>query len=283
MGLLYITLSVACSLTIAHLLKLSEQSKSRVLNILCINYITAASVSFFLSDSSAPLSEDFPEYLILLALFLGLIFIANLFIYSTSIDKIGMGISIAAMRMSLAIPIGLSIIFYNEQISVVQYIGMLLVFISLYLLLPRIKSNTLSLRSSIMFPVLLFAMTGIADASLKVYEREFSGVISEYGFLSMIFSSAFIFGTSILIFKKELSFKPKEIIYGIIIGLANLYSSFFLILALQEMNGSIVFSITNIANVVLGALIGIIIWKDTLSTKQKGGLVLALISILILI
>ncbi|MFV1885566.1 MAG: hypothetical protein ACMZ7B_13835 [Balneola sp.] len=283
MGLIYISLSVACSLTIAHFLKVSERSESRILNVLCINYITAATISFFLSDNSFRSVSDIPEAVILLAVILGLIFIANLFVYSASIDRIGMGISIAAMRMSLAIPVGISLFLYNEQISGLQYAGMFLVFVSLYLLLPKVKAQKLGLSISVLLPVFLFVMTGIADASLKVYEREFAGFLSEYAFLGLIFFSAFIIGISLLVYKKELSFSGREILYGIIVGLANLYSSYFLILALQEMKGSIVFPITNISNVVLGALIGIIIWKDNPSNRQKGGLILALISILILI
>lgn len=283
MGLVYISLSVACSLTIAHFLKVLERSDSRILNVLCINYITAAATSFFLSEDSINSVSDLPEVVLILAVILGLIFIANLFVYSASIDRIGMGISIAAMRMSLAIPVGLSLFLYNEQISAAQYAGMVLVFASLYLLLPKTNTQKSGLTLSFFFPVLLFVMTGIADASLKVYEREFAGFLSEYAFLSLIFSSAFLFGMSLLAYNKELNFTGREILYGIIVGLANLYSSYFLILALQEMKGSIVFSITNIANVLIGALIGIIIWKDNLTSRQKGGLILALISILILI
>ncbi len=283
MGLFYVALSVACSLSIAHFLKVAEQSKSRVLNVLCINYITAAGISFFISDSYSFAEHQIPFTILLLALVLGVIFIANLFIYSASINKIGMGISIAAMRMSLVIPIAISLFIYGESFHVVKYFGIGFVFLALYLLIPRIKESQSRVSSDFIFPILLFLMTGIADTSLKVYESEFSGVLSEYSFLSMIFFSSFVLGMIVLAYKKELNFSGKEILCGIIIGVANLYSSFFLILALKEMQGSIVFSIANVANVLFGALIGFVVWKDELSTKQKAGLLLALISILILI
>ena len=283
MGLIYVALSVVCSLSIAHFLKVAEQSFSRVLNVLSINYITAAGISFFISQDSISFEQQIPSSIVILSLVLGIIFIANLFVYSTSINKIGMGISIAAMRMSLVIPIAISLFIYDESIQVVKYAGIVLVFVALYLLLPKIIRAETRFSIDFIFPILLFTMTGIADTSLKVYESEFAGILSEYSFLSMIFFSSFVIGMIVITFKKELSFSSKEVFYGIIIGVANLYSSFFLILALKEMQGSVVFSITNVANVLIGALIGVFFWKDELSNKQKAGLVLALISILILI
>ncbi|MBO6524338.1 MAG: DMT family transporter [Balneolaceae bacterium] len=283
MGILYISLSVGCSLTIAHFLKVAEQSKSRVLNVLCINYLVAACISFFITDDPLVNVPELPPQVLILAIFLGVVFIANLFLYSASLNKIGMGISIAAMRMSLVIPIAVSIFIYGESIAGIKYFGIVLVFISLYLLLPKLKVNQSKVSVDFIFPILLFVMTGIADTSLKVFESEFAGILSEYTFLGMIFFSSFVLGMMVLAYKKELSFSRKEILNGIIIGVANLYSSFFLILALHEIFGSLVFSITNVANVILGALIGFVVWKDKLSTKQKAGLILALTSILILI
>ncbi|GAB5408888.1 MAG: hypothetical protein BalsKO_12530 [Balneolaceae bacterium] len=126
-------------------------------------------------------------------------------------------------------------------------------------------------------------MTGIADTSLKVFEREFSSNLTEHGFLGIIFCSSFVIGSIYLLIKKEFSFSRKETIYGIIIGVANLYSSFFLLLALQEMEGALVFSVTNLSNVVIGALIGFLFWKDELTLMQKIGILIAAISIILLL
>lgn len=283
MGHFFIALSVCSSLIIAHFLKLSERSDSRVLNVLSVNYLTAACIGFFISDYETPLfnEESFP--VIIIALLLGIIFIINLYVYSSSIDKIGMGISITAMRISLVIPIFVSLIIYNEHISNLGSMGIALVLFSLYLLIPRIKSKESLGVSTALYPILIFLFSGFIDVMLKVFEREYNHILSEYTFLGFIFLSAFISGIIILVRKQELSFKPKEILYGIIIGVANLYSSFFLLLALKEMSGSMVFSLTNISTVLIGTIIGVLVWKDQLTLKQKMGLIGASLSILLLI
>ena len=223
------------------------------------------------------------EWVLLIAVGLGAVFITNFAVYSISLERIGMGISIAAMRLSLIIPIGLSLFIYQEWISVIQYLGIVLVFVAFYLMLP--VRNTGSIRNSgdIIYPVLLLLMSGIADASLKVYEREFSSAFHGYGFLGLIFLSAFLIGTIRLVWKKDFNFSFSEILYGIFIGIVNLYSSFFLIAALKELPGSIVFPMVNISIVLIGSLIGYLYWKDKISGKQLTGLILATISILLLI
>lgn len=283
MGHFFIALSVCSSLIIAHFLKLSERSDSRILNVLSVNYLTAACIGFFISDYEAPLFNEDSFPVIIIALLLGIIFIINLYVYSSSIDKIGMGISITAMRISLVIPIFVSLIIYNEHISYLGFAGIVLVLFSLYLLIPGMKSKeSLGVRTAF-YPILIFLFSGFIDVMLKVFEREYNHILSEYTFLGFIFFSAFISGIIILVRKKELSFKPKEILYGIIIGVANLYSSFFLLLALKEMSGSMVFSLTNISTVLIGTIIGVLVWKDQLTLKQKMGLIGASLSILLLI
>lgn len=283
MGYFFIALSVFSSLVIAHFLKVSEKSETRVLNILTVNYLTAAGVGFSISEYESPLFGEASFPVILLSLFLGVIFIINMLVYSSSIDKIGMGISIASMRISLVIPIGASLFIYGETISITGYFGMLLVLVSLYLLIPGTKLKKPLGISNALFPVLIFLFSGFIDVMLKVYEREYNHIISEYAFLGFIFLSASISGIIVLVSKKELNFKPKEILYGIIIGVANLYSSFFLLLALKEMSGSLVFSLTNISIVLIGTLIGLLVWKDKLTVNQKLGLIGAGTSILLLI
>ncbi|MEX0724566.1 MAG: hypothetical protein WD357_03490 [Gracilimonas sp.] len=286
MGLFYITLSVFCSLSIAQILKLAENRKMRVLHILVCNYFVGFLISFFNSSEFSVLPEFTMEAnppLVILAALLGVVFIANMVVYSRSIDRVGMGVSIAAMRMSLIFPIGVSLFVFGETIGNIKYFGIVLALGSLLLMVPRIKTKSITGFSDAWLPILIFIMTGFADSGLKVYEQLFSSQISEDLFVSGIFFVSFLVGGSILLKRGEIHFTFKEIGYGIATGVVNLYSSIFLIYALKLMPGSIVFPIVNVTLVVLGTLIGIWIWKDRPSVKQWSGLGIAVISIFLLL
>ena len=122
MGVFYILLSVLCSLCIAHLLKIVQKKQLPIIPVLVINYITAAILSLSLSNGDFILTElSCINYIF--AISIGFLFITNFFLYSYSIEKSGIGVSIAAMRLSLVLPIIVSVFAYNEYIELSNYFG----------------------------------------------------------------------------------------------------------------------------------------------------------------
>lgn len=286
MAYLFIFLSISCSLSIAQILKIAENNKMRVMSILVINYLAGSLISLLNSSEVAAkslISIDLNLFFFSMMILLGFIFIGNLVVYSRSIDRVGMGVSIAAMRMSLIFPIAVSLFVFNEELAPYRYLGILLALGALLLMVPRIKTKKISGLSNAWLPVLIFLMTGAADTGLKVYEQVFAAQVSEDLFVSGIFFISFITGVGILVKRKELHFTFKEIGYGVVTGIVNLYSSIFLIYALKLLPGSVVFPIINVTLVILGTLIGVWIWKDKPTVKQWSGLAIAIISIVLLI
>ena len=70
-------------------------------------------------------------------------------------------------------------------------------------------------------------------------------------------------------------------LWGVILGVPNYFSIHFLLAALRNENGNSasVFTINNVAIVLFSTLLGILIFKEKLSMKNWGGIVIAVISI----
>jgi len=283
MGFLFLSLSAIFSLSVAQVLKFIEVRSLRVLNVLVINYLVAVIISIFSADWNGFTGQAGFIPIVVHSAFLGFLFIANFMIYSKSIDKNGMGVSIAAMRMSLVFPILLSLLIYNEDITNGLVVGILLSFVSLILLVPSSKKNRKIQLKFAVLPIFLFFISGITDSGLKIFEREFSVFFDESQFLACLFFFASITGAVILFARSQLNFKTKELIYGVLLGVVNLYSSYFILLALKEIPGSIVFPLANLSIVFIGTFIGVVFWKDRPDKRQWFGLALALISIFLLV
>ncbi|MDX1591287.1 MAG: DMT family transporter [Balneolaceae bacterium] len=285
-GWIYILLSASFSVLIAHLLKVIEFRKFNTIKVLTINYLVATFVAFATSNKGGPILESETGNLFAagtLAVFTGFIFIANFFIYSKSVNLNGVGISVAAMRISLIVPVLLSTLWYLEYISVAQWIGVMLVFVTLFLLLPDKGRLIREPFSAGWLLVLLFLGTGFGDAALKIYESDFSGTWVKQQFMGMVFLTAFMSGLTILVFRKDLRFTMKDFWMGAAIGVPNLYTSIFLIEALERMNGAVVYSAVNVITVLGATILGILRWGDRLNLFQWAGIVFTLISILLLI
>lgn len=280
---LYLLCSSACSLVLVHLLKLGESKDLRMLNTLTANYVVAAAFSFlFGSFPKVGGTAGIPWALILFTAAVGAVFIGNFLAYSRSIHRNGMGISVAAMRLSLLVPVLVSILMYGEQLTAVKVTGLLLVFAALALLLPRRQKIRFAANDSAWLLLVVFLLTGFADASLKIYREELNLQMDELGFMGLVFLFAAIIGWAISLNKKGPVITRRELGIGTLIGIPNLYSSVFLIYALGGIDGSEAYPAVNILNVVGGTLLGLWYWKDRVTTWQWIGIGLAAIAIVLL-
>jgi drug/metabolite transporter (DMT)-like permease len=187
------------------------------------------------------------------------------------------------MRLSLLIPVLLSVFLYKEYLNLLEILGVLIVFSALVLLIPRRNKDKLDNVGAGWLLIIIFALSGFADASLKVYQEEFSRELNELLFMGLIFGGAFLIGIIICTLRKGPIFRSEEVKLGALIGIPNLYSSIFLIYALGEISGAIAYPMVNMLNVAGGTALGIVVWGDIISLKQWVGLGLALAAILLLL
>jgi drug/metabolite transporter (DMT)-like permease len=285
MAYVFLVLSSVCSLTIAHLLKVTESKNLRTLNTLTVNYIVAAVFALFVGYEGSTGSVFVSQSTILLAfcLIVGAFFIGNFVVYSKSVHTNGVGITIAAMRLSLLIPVVISIYWYAEYLNGLKIVGILGVFGAMFLLIPKKNDIKVGVVSASWLLILIFVLSGFADASLKIYEEEFSTNLNELTFMGLVFLGAFFIGLIVALFRKGPLLTKKEALLGTAIGIPNLYSSIFLIYALGGISGSIAYPVVNILNVLGGTFLGLIIWNDRVTTKQWIGIATAVIAIVILI
>lgn len=283
-GLLFILLSVSCSLLLAHLLKLAEVNGDTVLNVLTVNYIIAFGSALAINRADGlALMPAFPLWFWAFCAFIGFIFIANFFLLSRSIHENGVGVSISAMRVSLLVPVLLSIVFYGEALSVFKVMGILLVFVALGLFIAARRDVSLRGLGNTGYLIVIFLFSGTADASLKIFEEEMSTVASEAHLMSAIFMFSFLFGLgAILKTKSVYTLTRREIMLGVGIGIPNLLSSIFVIRAFAYYDASIVYSVVNMLVITGGALIGWLYWKDDISRPEALGIGTAIVAIGIL-
>lgn len=278
---LFIGLSSGASVLVAHLLRVIEHRKLDTVRVLTINYLAATLVAFTTAGWNDLVGLDWVNTTQALGLagMVGILFIVNFFIYSKSVFHNGVGISVAAMRISLIIPVLLSVFWYFELLTYMQWLGVLLVFVTLFLLLPDKKNLFRTPYNSAWLLVLLFICTGIGDASLKMYEVEFSRIIEKEQFMGFVFFAAFLVGIVVIFFQRKGTFTIREVGLGIALGIPNLYTSVFLIEALERMNGAVVYSSVNVLTVLGGTVLGLMRWGDKLTRNQWIGLLLTLFAI----
>ena len=283
-GILFILLSVACSLLIAHFLKMLETRGLDTLRVLTVNYFVAVIAALGINlVNGAGFLPDFPLWLYGLSAFVGFIFIANFFIFSKSTHQNGVGVSVAAMRLSLLLPVIISVVLFNEEVTLLRGMGFFLVLVSLTLLVASRKGFRLGAVNSHWLLIGIFLFTGIGDASMKVFEQKGLAGGTEAHYMAVVFFSALVAGLVTSGVRNNIRFTKPEIKMGVLIGIPNLLTSIFLIRALMHADGVFVYPAVNVLIIIGGALVGKLYWDDRISRLEAGGMIMAIMAILFLL
>jgi drug/metabolite transporter (DMT)-like permease len=279
--MLFLVLSIICSVTVGVLFKILHQKQSNTTQIITFNYATALLLSyvFFNPNFSTIISTSAWT----IYAFLGILLPAVFFMLVQSIRHMGIVKTDAAQRLSLFIPILAAWFIFREQFNTYKIAALLLGFPALLLLLNKPTSNQ---ENKWIYPALVLLGFGLIDILFKqiaLYTKlPFTSslfVIFAIALLIMLFVLAYG-----LVFKK-VPFDSKNIFWGIAVGIFNFSNIYCYLKAHQAFaqNPSTVFAGMNMGVIVTGSLVGIFIFKEKLSKLNFLGLFLALLAIVLIV
>ncbi len=256
-------LSVLCSVSIAIILKYNDTKSGNAILLLTGNYFAATLTTLLLSFSD--FNFDLPLPLILLGAFLAIFFVGSFFAFTKAVNSAGTALATVSSRLSVFLPALLSIFLYNEQPTAMHIAGYTLTLLTLWLFYKSLQSNDakkLSLQDFLYLFALLVGI-GIADFGMKVFEEEFVNA-SKSMFLFSIFGFSFLYTLGITL-AKRIKAEKQVLLRGMVLGVPNIFSSFFLIGALETIPGYITFPLVNISVIVLTGFLAWLLFKEKLN------------------
>jgi uncharacterized membrane protein len=282
--LIFLLLSILFSTGLFVVFKYFGIYKIDVLKAIFVNYIVAFSMGFFFAERQIPISEIYLQPWFSGALFLGALFVSIFFVMAMTAQKNGVSVTSIAGKMSVVVPVFFGIILYNESVTFLKIVGIIMALIAVYL--SSVKEEKSEKNGTLLLPILLFIGSGTIDTLLKYIQENYVADEDVSIFSGSLFGIAGVFAFLILVIKtikKRASFGYKNIIAGIILGVPNYYSIIFLIKALQNKNfeSSTLFTINNVAIVVVSTLVGLFFFKEKFSIKNKIGVAMAILGIIL--
>jgi drug/metabolite transporter (DMT)-like permease len=283
--LIYLLLSILFSTGLFVIFKYFGIFKVDILKAIFVNYIVAFTMGFALAESSFSINEVPNQPWFLGAVFLGALFVSIFFVMAMTAQKNGVSVASVAGKMSVVIPVFFGVFLYNESVTILKIIGIIIALVAVYLASVK-EDRKENKNAGLLFPILLFLGSGIIDTTLKYVEVMYVSEKDVSIFSGSLFGIAAFFGLIILVIKtikKREVFGLKNIIAGVVLGVPNYYSIVFLIKALQNkgFESSTLFTINNVGIVVVSTIVGILLFKEQFSTKNKIGVALAIVGIVI--
>lgn len=283
--MLDLSLSILCSSLIFVLFKLFSVYKINTVQAIVVNYMIASSCGLLFYNGNLSMG-DIPQKEWFWGTFaLGVLFIVVFNLMAATAQKVGVSVTSVATKMSLVIPVIFGVTLYNEELGWIKVLGIALALIAVYF--ASVKERSIKTQKAfLLLPLLLFLGSGFIDTALK-YLQEVYISEAEFPLLSaVVFCAAALFGLLFILIKsttQPIKFAFINILGGIVLGVVNYFSIFFLLRALNNdtINSASVFTINNVAIVMFSTLLGILLFKEKISPKNWGGIALAVISILL--
>jgi drug/metabolite transporter (DMT)-like permease len=282
--MLYIFLSICCSVIVSIILRLAKRYYIDVYQAVTWNYSIAIILAgFFLKPQFHHLqASPFILYSIL-GLLLPVMFIA----LAVSVSTTGIVRTDVAQRLSLFIPITAAFLIFGEDLDGLRIAGIVLCFIAILFSIPwqrQIKGANVQ-PYAWLYLLLVFIGMGIVDVLFRQLAL-YTGVSSNTS-LFVVFVFAFVFSIIGLIYqvaRKKMKFSYPHILIGWVLGIVNFGNILFYIKAHQALarHPSVVFSLVNIGVIILGTLTGVFIFREKLSKLNIAGIVMAIIAIIII-
>lgn len=273
-------MTVICSSSIALIIKQNNEKKGSPLLLLAGNYLVASIVSGILFFTQERIQFSFSTFLF--GAGMGGLFLFSFFAFTAAVEAAGTALATVSSRISVVVPVIFSIILFNEIPTLFHLTGIIFSIITIilfYFSLKTMKERILSGKDYFFLFIVLIGI-GLGDFGLKVFQNLSDGKEEPF-FLFMIFSFAFIY-TVIVIKIQKIKFIKSSALRGGLLGIPNIFSSYFLLGALGELPGIIVYPAANIGIILLTTFGAWLIWKENINRFGKLALLSGLIAILFL-
>lgn len=292
--MIFLLISILTSASLMLIFKLLERYDAPIFPVIVFNYGVCLLLGIFLSNDISSLAQIPNSAWFPYALFIGAMFITlfNLIGISTQVN--GISVTAVAQKMSLAIPVTMAFIIHQEQhLNAFKLIGIICAIAAV--VLSSIKNKTKGgtqikpeAKKFMLVPLLIFIGSGFTDSIIDFTQSRYVPDSDQNLFVSSLFGTAFFLGLIKLLYEvffKGLRFKFKRVLlWGILLGIPNYGSIYFLIKALKYSNfeASALFPVNNVGIVLVATVAAIFIFKERLSLLNYTGIALSILAIVLI-
>jgi drug/metabolite transporter (DMT)-like permease len=282
--MIYVLLSVVCSVLVSVLLKLARRFDVDIGQAIAWNYVAAGVLTaLILRPSLATLREPGAPWwaMIGLGLLLPTIFLA----LGASVRHAGIVRSDAAQRLSLLISLLAAFVLFGEQLTAAKGVAIALGLLALLCMVWQGRQPaTHAGPAGWMYPLLVLSGFGAIDI---LFKRVALAGIPLGVSLQAMFALALLVAAVLASWRRVRGgarFTARSALGGLALGLANFGNILFFLRGHQALphHPALVFTSMNIGVVALGALVGMLAFRERLSRLNLFGVRLALAAIVLI-
>ena len=285
--MIYLLLAALSSAALTLVLKWFRDPKGSRYGILLGNYLTCMLIAFIQMPDKGRFYQASPSTFLLGGIS-GFLFVAGLVTMQSSVRQNGATLTSAFSKLGMLIPLLMSFLFFGDVPTWLQAVGLLFAVGAIIVLnLPGKAEHAKEEPGSRMILWLLLVTllaSGLSEGMSKVFERLGNQTEDTRYFFFLFLTAAVL--TAVLAIADKIrhgkGIRLKEMAAGILAGIPNYFSAWFLLKALIRLPAMLVYPVFSVGSILLVTGFGALIFKERLEKRQWLGLGLILIALILL-
>ncbi len=283
--MLFLALNIVLLSGFGLFLKHAKDNQQRLNPIGFVNYLTAFFISVWVLSQEQDF--EFSKLTYVLGISNGVTYAAGFELFTLGIRLSGIVVTAALVRLSIVVPILVSMLFWQEIPNLWQTIGLVLTFVAIPLLSQREKEPTykftpdrpeVSQGLGFVVVITILVITGISRLTMKAF-NEMCPIDEKSLYMSLLFGVATIIYLGICLYQRTW---PNwwEVAYGTLIGICNVGGSWALLIALDKVSALIAFPMSSSGGVLFTMFVGMVFLRERLSRTSFIGALFAIVALI---
>ncbi|WP_066803640.1 hypothetical protein [Moraxella oblonga] len=276
--MIFLILAICASVFVSIFLKIARKQNLDIAQAILINYITAIILCFLLLKPN--LTPDIFNQGASIFISLGVLLPSVFIIMAKAVQMVGIAKSDVAQRLALFLPILASFTIFGEDLTLAKGLGILLAFASLIALTYK-PAHTVNHKADLKNTALILGGVWVGYGVIDILFKQMSKQGSVFSnTLTVSFILAFVLLFVYLLVNKT-KWQAKSLASGVILGVLNFCNILFYIKAHQAFKDdpTLVFAGMNIGVICLGAIVGLLIFKEKISKINGVGIILGICAV----
>ena len=282
----YMICAILCSVSCGIILRYGMNRIERVEGVFTVNYVVCTLIGgvLLLTEGGGQIfSVAFTgrEWFVLLitGILCGFGYASTYVVQKICYEHNGVGLTATFQKLGVLEPTLFSILVFGEAMTLPRGAGLVLAVAGILIITLK-GGEAREKNGSILWLLFILIFSGLTDILTKIHE-ELGNPAGKNFFLLLIFVVAMLF-CIVLMKVKKAPMTADVVKYGLLIGIPNYFTAWFLVRALSQMDAVVLYPVYSVGSIILMMVLGMILFHEKLTKRQLLGVAVILAAIALL-
>lgn len=275
--MLYLILAILSSTAVAVLMRLSGKYSKNGMTMLAANYLMCTVAAGLLAGWPLIPEGEGLAFTVATGAFSGVLYLLGFVLLRWNMGRSGVVLPATFQKLGVLLPTLAAITVFRETPQWPQIVGICIAAAAIIVMQERSEKAE---HRNLLGLIALMVVCGGCDLMAKVFEYWGNAAQNDH-YLLYTFLTAFLLCVGLCFYKKQ-GITVGDVLCGLAIGVPNYMSARFLLLALTQLDGVVVYPSFSVGVIIAVALVGLLAFREKLSRRKLIALGMILAALVLL-